>query len=1006
MREIIGNTTATPNPRPDWNQTDATKADFIKNKPDLNVFANSLKGTTSGEAISITDISPVEHNMAVSVRGKNLIKFPSVDLNYRSGYEKTTNGVTFTVNDDGSVYARGSATNEAYFNLCKLNLKTNRTYVMSGGENGTSYASVNLSISKRVTYQEDNSLVYIHIPKGTVIDEVLYPQIEYGTTLTPFAPYIEDLSTVKLYKQGKNLLSPYVLYEGLKDYQEGIDETTGRKYIRFVDNKTKRFNWKFKKNTQYTVSAWVKTTIRNNDNTTNSHFLYFWYTDGTTSTVVIGRNKDWTFVSKTSSPGKTIQSIGMYTHNYANYVYVDVDTFMLEEGTTPTEYEPYIEPTLYDVAADGNVEGVISLYPNTTLYIDTSGAVIDCTYNRDINKISYENAIDTEARTDIAQLRTELGKKADKEDIVNVYEYHGSVNTFNDLPTEYDSIEKGAVYNVLDTEMNYAWNGTEWDPLGGKHKDLEARAEIEKLEKYGTTDVYVLKEGVDYITDETGTQIIAPVDGKELNYIGQTVTVPEGITSMTLDEPPYFAYLINCDTFICPSSLIFIDIACVNAKKFILNDNIERICLDSATDAYPQTVEIKLTNSSTTIEGYELNGNIIAPANIDKISTGFEYFQGSIYVYNPKATIYCNIEFDEEIDKKQIKIHGYAGSTAEKYAKENGYTFVNMGSDYTDEINFKLYGTTDVYTLTEDDINIDSNGCFCSQKYEEIAHDVIIIPEGITEIKPYPLEFDPDTTDGWPEEEYAINLRSEKTICPSTLISLITVHAPNVDPFFIEHLGDNVILNEGLQTLDFGADIAAYNGIGDINLPTTLETRLITYGLEDTLVLPKDMEKIKLDIIFPYSGKLYVYNPEMDFSEVYYESSYGETVTIYGYLGSTAYNYAKEHDIKFMDIENDSSIMLNGLNFDNTVIRPNEYYTFTNTSSLTIELDWYSSDYKLNEYMFSFETPETVDNSFLQIISYKEIKWVKEPNLKPNYIYEVSIVNNVGVIAGIPKEVS
>lgn len=33
MTKIIGNTTATPNPRPDWTQTDETKADFIKNKP-------------------------------------------------------------------------------------------------------------------------------------------------------------------------------------------------------------------------------------------------------------------------------------------------------------------------------------------------------------------------------------------------------------------------------------------------------------------------------------------------------------------------------------------------------------------------------------------------------------------------------------------------------------------------------------------------------------------------------------------------------------------------------------------------------------------------------------------------------------------------------------------------------------------------------------------------------------------------------------------------------------
>lgn len=34
MTKVIGNTTATPNPKPDWNQTDSTKADYIKNKPE------------------------------------------------------------------------------------------------------------------------------------------------------------------------------------------------------------------------------------------------------------------------------------------------------------------------------------------------------------------------------------------------------------------------------------------------------------------------------------------------------------------------------------------------------------------------------------------------------------------------------------------------------------------------------------------------------------------------------------------------------------------------------------------------------------------------------------------------------------------------------------------------------------------------------------------------------------------------------------------------------------
>jgi hypothetical protein len=35
MDKVIGNIVGVPNPKSDWNQTDETKADFIKNKPDI-----------------------------------------------------------------------------------------------------------------------------------------------------------------------------------------------------------------------------------------------------------------------------------------------------------------------------------------------------------------------------------------------------------------------------------------------------------------------------------------------------------------------------------------------------------------------------------------------------------------------------------------------------------------------------------------------------------------------------------------------------------------------------------------------------------------------------------------------------------------------------------------------------------------------------------------------------------------------------------------------------------
>ena len=41
--KIIGHTVGATNPRPDWEQTDPKKADYIKNKPDLDDRENKLK---------------------------------------------------------------------------------------------------------------------------------------------------------------------------------------------------------------------------------------------------------------------------------------------------------------------------------------------------------------------------------------------------------------------------------------------------------------------------------------------------------------------------------------------------------------------------------------------------------------------------------------------------------------------------------------------------------------------------------------------------------------------------------------------------------------------------------------------------------------------------------------------------------------------------------------------------------------------------------------------------
>ena len=58
---------------------------------------------------------------------------------------------------------------------------------------------------------------------------------------------------------------------------------------------------------------------------------------------------------------------------------------MAEIGTNATENEEY-NTIYYTPKTDGTVEGITSLYPNTTLMTDTDGIIIDCEYNIDIKK--------------------------------------------------------------------------------------------------------------------------------------------------------------------------------------------------------------------------------------------------------------------------------------------------------------------------------------------------------------------------------------------------------------------------------------------------------------------------------------------------------------------------------------------------------------------------------------------------------------------------------------------
>ena len=344
-----------------------------------NNFANALKGSKSGSAILIDDVSPVTHDMGVKISNKNSIPYP---------YSKTTqtvNGVTFTDNGDGTINVNGTATANTlfYLNAIGLNIGTG-TFTLSGCPSGGTSSTYSIRIAnglstynkfyrdiglgvKVTSTEQDGWFIALNIFADVTVENLVFkPQLELGITPTAYTPYVSDLTAVKVKKQGKNLFDKDAEKHNVILNGETIVAKSNYRTI-FID---------IERISDFVLSVY------------NSSGNMYW---GVCDSIEVGS----TIFSK-GILNNTHQ--GIITNNSHKFVGVscycsDITIFnlvQLELGTTATEYEPYITPTEYTPTADGVVNGVTSLYPNTTLTTDTNGVMIDCEYNRDINKAFAE----------------------------------------------------------------------------------------------------------------------------------------------------------------------------------------------------------------------------------------------------------------------------------------------------------------------------------------------------------------------------------------------------------------------------------------------------------------------------------------------------------------------------------------------------------------------------------------------------------------------------------------
>ena len=196
-----------------------------------------------GKGLSSNDYTSEEKTKLGGVgtsQGRNLIPYPSTD--------RATNGITYTVQSDGSVLANGtaSAENNAYYNFAYKTLKLGDTsYTLScEGLPKSVYVYVyDETIGKAVanvsdtpvtkTFVGDSTHTYslsINVGKGTpVSDLAIKPILEMGTIAHAYEPISE--SNVNLKKeidktstlQGQNLI-PYP-YDGTEGNTNGITWT-------------------------------------------------------------------------------------------------------------------------------------------------------------------------------------------------------------------------------------------------------------------------------------------------------------------------------------------------------------------------------------------------------------------------------------------------------------------------------------------------------------------------------------------------------------------------------------------------------------------------------------------------------------------------------------------------------------------------------------------------------------------------------------------------------------
>ena len=342
----------------------------------LRYLTNVLPNPT--DVVSLDNAQNTVKSVKAQLANKNLLPYPYVTS---SGSE--ISGITWTVNEDGSVTANGTATGNSNFVIISQDNPiaiAGKTVTLSGCPTGGSSTTYGIYYYDTVTSQFDFGNGVTFIPKGvvsvniriyggaTVNNLVFKPQLELGTTATAYSPYISDFSTVKVNTYGKNFIDIDSIANDIVEKNPTSCEITdfdGKRCLKIGATSTIKY-------TIQTLIPLYGLHLKVYSTGYTAGFMGYTKNDTGTSVtyITVSNQNEWVNIKRYyPAASQYYTGIQFYKTDASKPVYIDLDSVMLEVSHTATEYEPY-KGAEYTPSADGTVKGITVLTPTTNIISD------------------------------------------------------------------------------------------------------------------------------------------------------------------------------------------------------------------------------------------------------------------------------------------------------------------------------------------------------------------------------------------------------------------------------------------------------------------------------------------------------------------------------------------------------------------------------------------------------------------------------------------------------------